>query len=128
VATERERYELPPALAASAAGRDVPPEEYAGLFDYSDDEDAPAGRETTCWDPRCTSHEDGYVGNPDAPPEGEFVQRFDGNSNVHIARLVLSGEYGTKVVTACGGGWYSTALRHASGDSPRQCAKCWEAM
>jgi hypothetical protein len=34
-------------LVPDMTGRDVPPEEYAGLFDYSDDEDAPAGRGTT---------------------------------------------------------------------------------
>jgi hypothetical protein len=86
----------------------------------------------SCWDRRCKEHEDGYVGNPDLPPEGEFVQRYDGNSNVHIAHSIevveIDDERWTRVRTAWGLGWNVTALRHANGDSPRQCAKCWDAM
>lgn len=81
-----------------------------------------------CWDAKCTAHEGGYVGNPDAPPEGEFVQRHDGNSNIHIVRKVIRTPYGVKVRTACDQCWYVTVLRHANGDSPRQCNKCWDAM
>ena len=83
----------------------------------------------SCWDPRCKAHEDNYVGTPDVPGDGEFVQRFDGNSNIHIAvEVTPDEEYGAKVRMACGAAWYMTALRHANGDSPRQCHACWEAM
>jgi hypothetical protein len=82
-----------------------------------------------CWDPKCTAHEDNYVGSPDVVPEGEFVQRHDGNSNIHIAQGVRPDErLGALVRMACGAAWYMTALRHANGDSPSQCAVCWEAM
>lgn len=83
---------------------------------------------SACWDPKCRSHEDNYVGSAVAPPEGEFIQRHDGNSNIHIVRTVEDAWGMKKVTTACGGGWYVSALRHANGDAPRQCAKCWEAM
>ena len=82
----------------------------------------------TCWDPKCQEHEGGYVGNPDRPADGEFVQRHDGNSSVHIATAVTTTAFGTRVTTACGNGWPVSVLRHANGDSPRQCHKCWEAM
>jgi hypothetical protein len=78
-----------------------------------------------CWDPKCNAHEDNYPGTPDAPGDGEFVQRHDGNSNIHIAVRV---EDDHKVRMACGQAWYMEALRHANGDAPRQCHACWEAM
>lgn len=91
-----------------------------------------AGRGLTadhaCWDPKCVAHEDGYVGTSDLPADGEFVQRHDGNSNIHIVVRVEADDYGHKVTMACGAVWYPQALRHANGDSPRQCHACWEAM
>lgn len=87
-----------------------------------------SGAYVACWDRKCRSHEDNYPGTTDGPSEGEFVQRHDGNSNIHIVQSVVDDCGAQKVTVACGGAWYRSALRHANGDSPRQCAKCWEAM
>lgn len=68
-----------------------------------------------------------------SPAHGDFLQRYDGRSNVHIANVVEPTEHGLKVTVACGQVWWQTdsgILRHASemDNERRPCHKCWEAM
>jgi hypothetical protein len=64
------------------------------------------------------------------PRPGDFVQRVNRGSNVHIANRVEADEIGTKVTMACGGVWYSGVLNHVDSyaHDPRACHRCWASM
>ena len=64
------------------------------------------------------------------PQHGDFVQRVNRGSNVHIADQVEPDEIGVRVTMACGGVWYAGVLDHVDSyeADPRACRRCWAAM
>ena len=65
------------------------------------------------------------------PIDGDYAQRKDRNSNVHLVHRVEDDyEAGFRVTMACGQVWYSAVLRHASEADAyqRSCRKCWDTM
>lgn len=62
------------------------------------------------------------------PEHGDYVQKRNGRSNVHIADRVMSVTGGVWVVTACRRGWSAAVLAPADDYYPRQCQKCWDSM
>ena len=64
-----------------------------------------------------------------APIDGDYAQRKNRTSNVHLVYGVEDDyEAGLRVTMACGKVWYSVILRHASEADAyqRPCRKCWD--
>jgi hypothetical protein len=68
-----------------------------------------------------------WESTPTFPREGDFAQRKDGNSNIHIVYQASYDTYGRRVVMYCGKAWYSAVLAHVDtdGGGRRDCRRCW---
>lgn len=62
------------------------------------------------------------------PKSGDWVQKVNHGSNVHLVDTIRKDEYGAKVTMHCGGSWYSGVLVKVGENEAyqRPCSKCLE--